>query len=245
MLVTGAASGIGATTAKQFALLGGYLVIVDCNGERLNGVAEEIIAADCHAPLVICADITKNPEHIITETIERFGKLDILINNAEIIAKNGLTDLDINEFDRIMNVNVRSAVVLTQKAIPYLEVTKGNVVNVSSITGLRACSKLLAYSMSKSALNQFTKCAAVELGPSGVRVNAVNPGVTNTSMIHNIPDETREIFLKYLKHAYPLQRIGESSDVAQAIIYLASESANFISGQLICVDGGALVANVI
>lgn len=165
ILVSGAASGIGATTAKHFAQLGGHLIIVDCNGERLNGVAEEIISAGCHDPLVICADITKNPEHIITNTIKKFGKLDILINNAGIIAKNGLVDLDIDEFDRIMNVNVRSAVVLTQLAIPYLEATKGNVVNVSSITGLRACSQLLAYSMSKAALNQFTKCAAVELGP--------------------------------------------------------------------------------
>ncbi|XP_055312465.1 uncharacterized oxidoreductase TM_0325-like [Sitodiplosis mosellana] len=245
ILVTGAASGIGATTAKYFAQLGGCLVIVDHNAEHLNDVAEEIIAEGSHVPLAIVADITENPEHIITKTIEKFGKLDVLVNNAGIASHNGLTDLDMNDFDRIHKTNVRSVVFLTQSAIPYLEVTKGNIVNVSSICGLRACPQLLAYSMSKAAINQFTKCTAVELGPKGIRVNSVNPAVTNTPMIDAIPEETREKTLKYLKRAYPLQRIGETSDVANAIAYLASENAAFITGHLFCVDGGSLAANIV
>lgn len=156
ILVTGAGSGIGATTAKYFAQLGGHLAIVDRCAERLNSVAEEIIAAGFHVPLVMAADVSER-EHIITETIDKFGRLDVLVNCAAVVSRSGLADLDMEEFDRIMETNVRSVVALTQSAIKYLEVTKGNVVNISSITGCRGCSPLMAYSMSKAAINQFTK----------------------------------------------------------------------------------------
>lgn len=245
ILITGSGSGIGRETAKHFAELGGCLVMVDCNSDGLNSVAQEIKAAGFQAPLLIVADITKNPEHIITKTIENFGRLDVLINNAGILSHNELTNLNMDDFDRIMNTNVRGVVILTKLAIPYLELIKGNVINVSSVTGLRGCTQLLAYSMSKAAINQFTKCTAVELGPKGIRVNAVIPGFTNTSMVDRIPEETREKTLKYFQQAYPLRRIGETIDVAQAIAYLASDSASYITGCLLNVDGGGLAANIV
>lgn len=170
ILITGAGSGIGAETAKHLASLGGYLAIVDCNSDRLNRVAEEIIAAGHPIPFVIVADVTQDAGHIIYETIEKFGKLDVLINNVGIISATGLVNLDMADYDRVMNTNVRSSVVLTKLAAPYLEDSKGNIVNVSSITGTRARPARLAYSMSKAALNQFTRCIAVELGPRGIRV---------------------------------------------------------------------------
>lgn len=176
VLITGAGSGIGAETAAHLAKLGARLALVDNNFERLKNMCETIIKAGFHVPFEIVADVTENAEHIITETIEHFGKLDVLINNVGVVARAGLIDLQIHDFDHIMNVNVRSAVILTQLAIPHLKLTKGNVVNVSSLIGSLAHPFMLAYSMSKAAINQFTKCIAIELGPLGIRVNAVQPG---------------------------------------------------------------------
>ncbi|XP_055324511.1 uncharacterized oxidoreductase TM_0325-like [Sitodiplosis mosellana] len=240
VLITGAASGIGAETAKLLASLGGYLAMVDCNSDRLNHVAEEIIGAGHHIPFTIVADLTQDADHIIYETIEKFGKLNVLINNVGVISATGLVDLDMGNYDLVMNTNVRSAVVLTKLAAPYLEDSKGNIVNVSSITGTRARPSRLAYSMSKAALNQFTKCIAVELGPRGIRVNAVNPGCVNTSLT-----ETPSERLNYLTNSYPLRRVGEATDVARSIAFLASDDANFITGNLFGVDGGALAANIV
>lgn len=122
---------------------------MDRNEDRLNSVAAEIVEGGYHAPLVIVADITENAEHIINKTIEHFGQLDVLVNNAAVVARSDLASLDMDEFDLIMNTNVRSIVVLTQAAIPHLTASKGNIVNVSSLTGLRVCPSMLAYSMSK------------------------------------------------------------------------------------------------
>lgn len=240
ILITGAGSGIGAETAKHLASLGGYLAMVDCNSDRLNQIAEEIIVAGFHAPFTIVADVTQNAEHIIGETIEKFRKLDVLINNVGVISAQGLTNLNIDDYDHVMKTNVRSAVILTKLAIPYLSETRGNIINVSSITGTRARPARLAYSMSKAALNQFTKCISVELGPRGIRVNAVNPGMVNTNLT-----DTSTARLQHLINSYPLRRVGEVSDVSRAIAYLASDEASFITGNLFGIDGGALAANVI
>lgn len=226
ILITGAGSGIGAQTAKALAKLGGRLAIVDCNFDRINRVAEEIIDNGCHTPLVQVADVTEDAEQIIAETIEHFGKLDILINNVGIIVHQGLTNIDMNAYDRVMNTNLRSAVVLTHLAVPYLKLTKGNIVNVSSIVGSMASPNFLAYSMSKAALNHFTKCIAIELGPMGIRVNAVNPGITNTPIVESIPADEREQVLDNFRNSYPLQRIGEPRDISKTIAFLASEEAS-------------------
>lgn len=244
ILVTGAGSGIGATTAKHFAKLGGRLAIVDKNVENLKQVAQSIVEAGFYEPLVVVADVTEDSEHIIGETIEKFEKLDILINNVGIVARQGLMDLDIDLFDRIMKVNVRSTVILTRLSVPYLKLTKGSIVNVSSVIGIRATPSLLAYSMSKAAINQFTKCIAAELGPMGIRVNAVMPGIINTDMVMSMPREQRDEMLNFVRNAYPLRRIGETNDVANTIAFLAGDTASFITGSLLCVDGGATAANV-
>lgn len=245
IVVTGAGAGIGAKTATHLANLGGRLAIVDKNFENLKKVAESITKIGQHEPLVIVADVTEDSEHIIMETIEKFGKLDVLINNVGIVARQGLMDLQIDLFDRIMSVNVRSTVILTRLAVPYLEMTKGCIVNVSSVIGMRANPTLLAYSMSKAAINQFTKCIATELGPMGIRVNAVMPGIINTEMVSTIPEDQRDEMLNFVTNAYPLRRIGETNDVAGAITFLASNDASFITGSLLCVDGGATAGNIL
>lgn len=179
VLVTGAGSGIGAQTAKRFAQQGARLALVDQNEDLLFKVSQEIQASGAPQPLSIATDVDKS-DLIISTIVEHFSKLDVLINCAGVVVRQNITNIETAEFDRVMYTNLRSVVCLTKEAIPFLEKTKGNIVNVSSVVGALPSSELLAYSMSKSALNALTKCASVTLGPKGIRVNAVLPGITNT-----------------------------------------------------------------
>lgn len=162
-LITGTASGIGADVARHLAQLGAKIWIVDQNKKQLKEVADRIIKAGSTALLLIVANITKESERIINETIKHFGQLDVVVNNAGILKTGDLADLNPNEFDLIMNVNLGGAIVLTKLAVPHLEKTKGTIVNVSSITGSRGINNLFSYYVSKVAVNQFTKCAAMDL----------------------------------------------------------------------------------
>lgn len=247
ILITGAGSGIGAETAKHLAKLGGQLALVDLSGENLQNVIEEIGAngSKC-APLKLVADVTTDAERIISKTIDRFGRLDVLINNVGIVARHGLVDLQVETFDRIMQTNVRSTVILTQLAVPHLKATKGNVVNVSSLVGSIAHPGLLAYSMSKAAINQFTKCIAVELGPLGIRVNAIAPGIIHTNMVEALPQAEKESLINNVQQSYPLGRLGQAKDISSAIAFLANnEAAAFVTGSIMSCDGGASAANIV
>lgn len=127
-------------------------------------------------PLVILADVTVDAERIMSETIEKYGKLDILINNAGFGNYGSIEVIKMEDFDAVMATNVRAVIELSHLAVPYLKKTKGNIVNSSSIVGVSSFHNFLAYSMSKAALDQFTKCSALDLGPKGIRVNSINPG---------------------------------------------------------------------
>lgn len=175
VLITGASSGIGAGAARHLAQQGAKVAIVGRNEKRLNEVAEEIKKSGLARPLAIVADVTKDAERIVDETIKQFEKLDVLINNAGIGKQDNVIDADLSEFDRIFDTNIRSVIKLTKLCVPHLEKTKGNVVNVSSDAGLKPVEYLMSYCMSKAALNQFTRCSALDLAPKGIRVNAINP----------------------------------------------------------------------
>lgn len=167
IIISGAASGIGAGAALHFAELGAKVSIVDKNGNRLNEVADQIIKSGFPKPLPIVADITKDGQRIINDTIDHFGRLDVLVNNAGIFAPDSVVDFDVSHFDHIMSTNLRAAIVLTSLAVPHLEKTKGNIVNVSSIAAIKAFDMYLSYSVAKAGLNQFTKCSAMVLAPKG------------------------------------------------------------------------------
>lgn len=247
VLITGAGSGIGAETAKHFAKLGGKLAIVDIKGENLDKVASDILANGSKFPaLKIVADVSKDAERIISETVGHFGKLDVLINNVGVAAADCLMSVKTDVFDRIMLVNVRSTVFLTQLAVQHLKSTKGNVVNVSSLLGTIPHPELLTYSMSKAAITQFTKSIAIELGPLGIRVNAVAPGIINTTLLQMLPAERWRSMLTNIQTTYPVRRIGETNDIASAISFLAdNEAAAFVTGSILSVDGGAGAANIV
>lgn len=241
ILITGGSSGIGADAARHFARLSGSVAIVGRNEARLNQVAEEIKTAGAEvSPLLIIADVTKDAERIIDETIRHFGKLDVLVNNAGIADLSVIQNLTMESFDRIIDTNVRSVIRLTQLAIPHLEKTKGNVVNISSLAGVRPVTNMLSYCISKAALDQFTKCIALELAPKGIRVNSVNPGTINTPIFRTMGFEgdTYKSFVDDMSKTYPLGHIGQVEDTSEAIAFLAADSAGFITGILLPVDGG-------
>lgn len=244
ILITGASSGIGADAARHLAKLGGKVALVGRNEQRLNNVADQIKAAGSPIPLVIVADVTVDSERIINETIQHFGQLNILINNAGILTQNNIETIDLADYDRIMNTNVRSVIALTKLAVPHLEKTKGNILNVSSAAGLRPKPNVLAYCISKSAINMFTKCTALDLAPKGIRVNALNPVAIRTKIFETsglVADDANAFFDSF-KNIYPVGRVGEVSDTSYAIQFLVDDSASFFTGVLLPVDGGALTA---
>lgn len=240
ILITGASSGIGAATAKHFAGLGATLALTGRNMENLKQVA-----SDCSTksiPLLLTGDITneKDNQSIVNKTIEHFGKLDILVNNAGILESGSIENTSLEQYDRVMNTNVRSLYQLTMLAIPHIIKTKGNIVNVSSVNGIRAFPGVLSYCISKAAVDQFTRCVALELAPKEVRVNCVNPGVTVTELHKRsgMNAEQYEAFLKRTQDTHALGRPGKPEEVARAIAFLASSDASFITGASIPVDGG-------
>ncbi|KAH8326692.1 hypothetical protein KR067_011962 [Drosophila pandora] len=242
IIVTGASSGIGAGAAVHLASLGGLLVIVGRNVEKLKETAAKIVTVGGAPALELQADMTKEPEveAIVTATLEKYGRIDVLINNAGILETGSIENTSLEQFDRLMNTNVRSLYQLTMLATPELIKTKGNIVNVSSVCGLRAFPGVLSYNISKAAVDQFTACVALELASKGVRVNAVNPGVIVTE-IHKRGGMDKETYAKFLEHCkvtHALGRPGDVQEVAAAIAFLASDAASFSTGVSLPVDGG-------
>jgi NAD(P)-dependent dehydrogenase (short-subunit alcohol dehydrogenase family) len=240
-IVTGATSGIGRATALRFAEAGASVALVGRNAQALNAVVGEIKLNGGDA-LSIRADVTVQPiaRRIIAQTIERFGHLDVLVNAAGHLVSGSIEETTLATWDAMMNVNLRAVFNLMQQAVPHLTERRGNVVNVSSVTGLRAFPGVLAYCVSKAGLDQLTRCAALELAPKGVRVNAVNPGVVVTE-IHRrggMGQKEYKAFLERSKETHPLGRVGQPFEVAELILYLASERASWITGATYSIDGG-------
>lgn len=241
VIVTGATSGIGRAVALRFAEANARVTAIGRNQDKLDQVRDEIKLAGGEA-LIIAADVTNTDEmrDAVNQTTTAFGRLDVLVNAAGHISSGTVENTTLTAWDAMMDVNLRAAFQLMQFCAPHLAASKGNIVNVSSVTGLRSFPGVLAYCVSKAGLDQLTRCAALELAPKGVRVNAVNPGVVVTE-IHRrggMSDETYEQFLEHSKTTHPLGRVGEASEVAELVFYLASEKASWITGATYSIDGG-------
>lgn len=241
VIITGASSGIGEATAEHLAKQKATLVMVGRNVENLEKVANKC-KADAEAVLTIVADVCIEAEakRIIEETINKFGKLDVLVNSAGIIEIGSIETSSLEQYDRVMNVNVRAIFELTRLAIPHIIKTKGNIVNVSSVCGIRSFPNALVYNMSKAAIDQFTNCTALELAPHNVRVNSVCPGVIVTDLHKRggMSDEGYASFLERCKMTHALGRAGNANEVAEAIAFLGSDAASFITAVQLPVDGG-------
>lgn len=244
VLITGASSGIGAATAVYFSKEGATLSLTGRNLENLEKTLTNCLKSAPNGtpvPLLIQADVTVGAEKIIKDTIFKFGRLDILINNAGVGSYKSIEDTSLEDYDYIMNTNLRSVYHLTMLAVPHLIKTQGNIVNVSSLSGLRSLTGAVAYHVSKSGLDQFTSCCSLELAPKKVRVNSVNPGlvITEFQKRGKMSEERYAAYVQSTKTSYPLGRAAQPEEVAEAIGFLASEErAGYLTGVKLPVDGG-------
>jgi len=239
-LITGATSGIGRATALRFAAEGARLAIVARRAAELAEVARAAGTAG-HAR-AIAADVTHAAEieRVVRETVEALGGIDVLVNAAGILTGGTIETTRLQDWDYMMNLNARAPFYLIQCALPYLIERRGAIVNVSSVTGIRAFPGILAYCASKAAVDQLTRCVALEVASKGVRVNAVNPGVvvTNLHRAGGMAEEAYTRFLEHSKTTHPLGRVGQPEEVAELIYFLASPRAGWITGVSCPIDGG-------
>lgn len=240
-IVTGATSGIGRATAEAFGRAGAAVVLVGRNQQALEDVTAVVSAAGTR--VASCrADVRDREaaDRIIAAALELSGAVDVLVNAAGVIASGTLEATTDDVWDSMLAVNVTGPFRLMRAAAPHLKPRGGSIVNVSSVNGLRSFPGVLAYCVSKAAVDHLTRCAAIELAPLGVRVNAVNPGVTVTNLHRRSGmDETQyAAFLERSKQTHPLGRPGRPEDVAELILFLASDAASWMTGETIPVDGG-------
>lgn len=243
VLITGVGSGIGAATALHFANLGASLALVEKNPITLLETAEKCDAVAGVKSFPLVADVTSDVDRIVNNTIEHFGHLDVLVNNAGKGAIATLQTTSLAQYDDVMDLNVRSVFQLTKCSLPHLLKSKGSIVNLSSVAGIRAFAEYMPYCLTKSAIAQFTRCLALDLADRGVRVNAVNPAaiVSNFYKGLGVDEDQYNQYLENCKEMHPLGRIGTAEEVARAITFLASDSARFITGATLPIDGGRAI----
>jgi NAD(P)-dependent dehydrogenase (short-subunit alcohol dehydrogenase family) len=239
VIISGASSGIGMACAKKFQKEGYALSLTGRDESKL----EELKAELGEEVIITVADLTKSdsPSRIIENTIDKFGKIDALVNSAGIIASGNLEETKFEDWKYMFNLNVDAVFLIMQKALPYLEKSQlKSIVNVSSVVGIRQFPGVLSYSVSKAAVDQLTKVSALELAPKGIRVNAINPGVivSNLHRSGGMEEEKYANFLEHSKTTHPLGRVGETTEAAELIYFLISDKSGFITGQTIALDGG-------
>jgi 3-oxoacyl-[acyl-carrier protein] reductase len=245
IVVTGAGSGFGEGIGKRFAALGGKVVVVDLKGDQAARVADEINHAGGVA-IAVTADVTSDRDvaMMAERTAAAFGAAAILVNNAGITHKNRpLLEVDEATFDRVFAVNVKSIYLTAKHFIPPMRVRGGGVIiNIASTAGIRPRPGLTWYNGSKGAVIALTKSMAVELAPDRIRVNAINPVMGETGMIHDLlPGEDTASVRARVLATIPLGRFSQPRDIANAVTFLASEESDLITGSCLEVDGGRCI----
>lgn len=235
-IVTGGAQGIGRAIALKLARHGADVAISDINMEKAQDTAREIEALNVRS-LAIKANVAdvNDVEQMVKKTVDKLGKIDILVNNAGITKDNVLLRMKPEDWDQVMEVNLKGTYMCTKAALKFMFRQKsGRIVNIASITGLMGNAGQANYSASKAGIIGFTKAVAREYANRGITVNAVAPGFIDTAMTQAIPEKERETLIKQI----PLERLGTVDDVASAVYFLVSDLSSYITGQVINVNGG-------
>ncbi|XP_071966237.1 3-oxoacyl-[acyl-carrier-protein] reductase FabG-like [Antedon mediterranea] len=241
ILITGASSGIGEGTASELASRGYQLSLTGRNLERLNGVKDKCIQEGLKEDQILvvqgdmCSD--EDVERIVKQTVDFFGSIYGLVNNAGIPCPGNMQTLKMSTFDKVMNLNLRSVIYITKLLIPYLIETKGCIVNVSSVASLVSTDYNPIYSMAKAGLDKFTSNLAADLAKHQIRVNAVNPGVIITPLYDTL-GYTLEQVENASRIGHAMCRHGEMAEVTKAIAFLISDDSSFITGVRLPIDGG-------
>ena len=240
VLVTGSTRGIGLEIARAFGEEGYSVMISGRNEESLAKVKSDFESAGLN--VATCkADISKveDANKLVAYTLERFGRIDTLVNNAGVTCDNLLMRMDEDAWDKVLNTNLKGAFFMTKAVIkPMLKQKGGSIVNIASVVGLMGNAGQANYAASKAGLIGFTKSVAKEYGKKGIRVNAVAPGFICSDMTAGLSDSLKEQMLAQV----PLNVFGQPRDVANAVIFLASDKASYITGQVLTVDGGMVMA---
>jgi len=243
-LITGGASGIGRATALLFVGEGAAVAIADVNEPGGNSVVQEI-KDNGGCALFIPADLTcgSDCKQVVKNTVDHFGAIHVLFNNAGIIRRASVVDLREEDWDRVIAVNVKSAFLMSREVIPIMiKAGGGSVINMASGWGLAGGPKAAAYCASKGAVVLLTKAMAVDHGRQNIRVNCLCPGDTDTEMLRTEARQLGERDEQFLAESAnrPLGRVGRPEEIAQAALYLASDAASFVTGTALVVDGGGL-----
>ena len=239
VIVTGAATGIGAATARRFSEEGANVVV---NGRRADALNESIAALPAGRTLAHPGDASDPAvcAALVQAAMERFGGLHVLVNNAATAKMGDIESTSEADFRQTMDVNVGGYFLMAKAAMPELKKTRGSIVMTSSVSGLGGDWNFLAYNTSKGAVSNMVRAMAMDHGKDGVRVNAVNPSMTNTRMTEGFQNDA---VLAGFKDRIPLGRIAEPEDIAAVIVFLASDDARFVTGVNLPVDGGLSASN--
>ena len=246
-LITGGASGIGQAAAILFAREGAAVAVVDRNEAGGQAVADAI-ARDGGRALFERADLTQAPDcqRVVERAVREFGGLHILFNNAGIIRRATVLELSEADWDRVMNVNVKSIFLLSKYAVPLMrQAGGGSIINTASGWGLVGGPKAAAYCASKGAVVLLTKAMAIDHGPDNIRVNCICPGDTDTPLLRSEAQQLGEPIGRFLVEAArrPLRRVGRPEEIARAALYLATDASSFVTGTSLVVDGGRLAGS--
>ncbi len=238
VIVTGAGSGIGAATVRLFSDQGANVIAFGRGQDKMDA---SIVGLPQDRTIAIAGDTSKaaDADAAVATAVERFGGLDVLVNNAGMVVQGDVTATSEEDFTRVLSVNVTGYFLFAKAAIPELKKTKGSIVQISSVSGIGGDWGMAAYNASKGAVTNLTCAMALDLGKDGVRVNAVNPSLTKTGMTKDMDEATIAKFMDRI----PMKRVGQPEDVAKVIAFLASDDAGFVTGVNLPVDGGLSASN--